>query len=101
MMRFLLELLRIIFIFALLGSLLGLLLENVYLIFGFNIEKYGWLATMGIYVLLFVLYRNKLQFTGWYTGKGREKLPKKVSQILIGCSVLLLILPPTLSLLLS
>jgi hypothetical protein len=93
------ELLRIIFIVLILGGLLGSLLQNIYRIFGYNINNYGWIASVGIYILLFVLYRNKFQFSGWYKGKNRKKLPKKVSQILIGCSILLFILPVILRLL--
>ena len=32
-------------------------------------ESYSWLGAMAILLLLFVLYRNKLQFSGWYEGK--------------------------------
>ena len=33
-------------------------------------------------VITFVVSRNKLQFSGWYKGKGREKLPKPFSLML-------------------
>ena len=96
-MRVLLELIRIIFIFAFVGSILGYFFENVYLEIGVDTEKYGWMGFIAILILMFVLYRNKLQFSGWYKGKGREKLPKIVSQILIFSSISLLLLPPVLS----
>ena len=67
---------------------------------GTDTEKYGWMGFIAIILLFFVLYRNKLQFSGWYKGKGREKLPKNVYQILIFSGVVLLLLPPAISLLL-
>ncbi|SES44012.1 hypothetical protein [Psychrobacillus sp. OK032] len=96
-MRVLLELIRIIFIFAIVGSILGYIFENLYLEIGTDTENYGWMGFSAILILMFVLYRNKLQFSGWYKGKGREKLPKLVSQILIFTSISLLFLPPVLS----
>jgi hypothetical protein len=95
--RVILELLRIIFIFAFLGSIFGVLLEVVYGTFGLNTERYEWIAFLAIIILQFVFYRNKFQFSGWYKGKGKEKLPKRVSTLLIIFSVLLLLLLPLVS----
>ena len=96
-MRVLLELIRIIFIYVIVGGILGYFLTNVYIEIGIDIEKYGWMGFVSILLLIFVLYRNKLQFSGWYKGKDRAKLPKMVSQILIFSSICLLLLPPVLS----
>jgi hypothetical protein len=46
-------------------------------------------------LLLFVMYRNRWQFSGWY--KGNEKLPKKASAMLVFGAVVLLLLPLGLS----
>ncbi|HLR67456.1 hypothetical protein [Virgibacillus alimentarius] len=91
-MRTLFELLRIIVIFALLGGVGWMIIGNIYTI-NEATETYSWLGALAIVVLLFVLYRNKLQFSGWYKGKGRATLPKKVSLALIIISVLLIISP--------
>ena len=91
-MRILLELLRIIFIFGLLGGFGWAIMGNIYSI-NEATETYGWLGGIAILLLLFVLYRNKLQFSGWYNGKNKVKLPKIVSLTLIVLSVLLIILP--------
>jgi hypothetical protein len=91
-MRFLLELLRIIFIFGLLGGIGSAFIGNIYTI-NESAESYAWLGATAVLLLLFVLYRNKLQFSGWYKGKGSEKLPKPVSITLISSSMLLFILP--------
>ncbi|WP_238343509.1 hypothetical protein [Gracilibacillus saliphilus] len=68
-MRTLLELLRIIIIFVLLGNLGWAILGDLYTI-NEATEGYSWLGALAILVLLFVLYRNKLQFSGWYQGDG-------------------------------
>ncbi|OIJ16840.1 hypothetical protein BKP45_02740 [Anaerobacillus alkalidiazotrophicus] len=95
-MRVLLELLRIIFIFAILATLIGGIPHAIYSNIGIHTEKYGWTAMLGVFILIFVLYRNKLQFSGWYEGKGREKLPIAVSKTLIISAIVLLLSPPIL-----
>src|SRR5699024_12755943 len=91
-MRTLLELVRIIAIFGLLGALGLSIIGTIYTINNAT-ESYSGIGALAILVLLFVLYRNKLQFFGWYKGKGRKKLPVKVSNTLIFVSVLLMISP--------
>nr|WP_256522315.1 hypothetical protein [Halobacillus sp. A5] len=83
---------RIIFIFVLLGGLGWAIIGNIYTI-NEPTETYSWLGALAILVLYFVLYRNKLQFSGWYKGKGRKKLPKTVSITLIFTSIILIIAP--------
>ncbi len=39
----------------------------------------GWLPVIAIYMILFVLYHNKLQFTGFYEGPNQQKLPHSIS----------------------
>ncbi|MGP4062920.1 hypothetical protein [Halobacillus sp. H74] len=87
-MRTLLELLRIILIFGLLGGLCWAIIGNIYTV-NKAVESYSWLGASAILVILFVLYRNKFQFSGWYKGKGRNKLPKKVTLSLIFTSFIL------------
>ena len=99
-MRVTLELIRIIVILGLLGTLGWFVIENIYTV-NETTKKYSWLAALAILILLFVLYRNKLQFSGWYKGKGRKILPRKVSVVLISLSVILVITPFILSSLLG
>ncbi|WP_245917386.1 hypothetical protein [Bacillus canaveralius] len=82
-MKILLELLRIVFIFFILGGIMTELLINVYASTGINVDDYNWMGVLGILILLFVLYRNRWQFSGWYSGNGREKLPVKTSNLLL------------------
>ena len=99
-MRTLLELLRIIFILFIFITVCGAILNGIYSIS--EAEKtYAWLGGLSVYFLFFVLYRNKLQFSGWYKGEGNKKLPRTVSTILIVISCLLLISPYILSYFLS
>jgi hypothetical protein len=100
-MKVLLELIRIVFIFVFFVGILSSIIKYVYIKLGTNIDTYGWMVLIAILTLFFVLYRNKYQFSGWYSGKGRDKLPKKISKLLISSSIVLLILPPILSFLFS
>jgi len=68
----------------------------IYSSFGIDLDYTigSWLVGLAILILLFVLYRNNLQFSGFYKGTGKEKLSKKVGTSLIFCSVILLVLAP-------
>lgn len=94
-MRVILELLRIIILFAILGGLAGAFLGFFYISIG--VTQFQWIGYIAIYILLFILYRNKLQFSGWYNGKGGEKLSKVVTLSLLLTSGLLLVVPYLLS----
>ena len=74
--------------------IMGTLFENLYFNIGNGAEKYSWISLIAIFIIIFVLYRNKFQFSGWYEGEGKEKLPRKVTKILITSSVILILLPP-------
>ncbi|GGD13627.1 hypothetical protein [Pontibacillus salipaludis] len=99
-MRTLLELLRILFIFVILGGLGWVLIENIYTI-NEATEGYSWFGALAVFVLLFVVYRNKLQFFGWDEGEGRKKLSRNVSVTLLFTSIMLIITPFILGSLLS
>ncbi|WMX54993.1 hypothetical protein [Peribacillus sp. R9-11] len=68
MFRVILELLRIVAIIFILGSLMGALVN--------------------------LIYRNRLQFSGFYKGKGKEKLSNKISIFLICFSMLMITIAP-------
>jgi hypothetical protein len=97
-LRIILELFRITAIFLILGALLGGLVKLVYANIGINVDNTNgaWLVGFAIIISLFVLYRNKLQFSGFYKGEGKVKLPRKVSVSLISCSVIMLFIAPLL-----
>ncbi|GGA60399.1 hypothetical protein GCM10008025_00520 [Ornithinibacillus halotolerans] len=95
-MRVLFELLRVLVILLFFGAILGGAMNVLYGMFGVNVANTngGFLIGVAILILLFVLYRNKLQFIGFYKGDGRGKLPKKVSASLVTSSVLLMLIAP-------
>jgi len=62
-MRVLLELIRIVLIFGFIGGILSAFINNVYSKFGTK-DNYGWIGIMAILLLLFILYRNKYQYSG-------------------------------------
>ncbi len=101
LVRVILELFRIIIIFAILATVLGGIPHAFYTTIGIDTDNYGWTAMLGVFILIFVLYRNKLQFSGWYTGKGGEKLPKGLSKLLIISAIVLLLFSPFLHFLLT
>ncbi|REB07484.1 hypothetical protein DVB69_10740 [Sporosarcina sp. BI001-red] len=91
-MRASLELLRIFIILLLFGSLGWAIVKNIYSVNQVDPE-FIWMGAIAILVLFFVLYRNKLQFSGWYNGKGKEKLTRAVSLSLIALAFLLFLTP--------
>ncbi|WP_150915865.1 hypothetical protein [Robertmurraya sp. DFI.2.37] len=97
MKKSLLEIIRIIFIMAFLGTLLGLVLSSFYSSFNIETEKYGWIGGVSILIVIFILYRNKLQFSGWYKSKNNKKLSKSSFTLLSIFSILLVLLPVLLS----
>ncbi|MCR6522388.1 MULTISPECIES: hypothetical protein [Lysinibacillus] len=90
-----LELIRIIILFSIIGCVMWGGARLIYTSFDINVDgSYaGWLGGIAIYSLLFVLYRNKLQFSGFYNGPYRQKLSPTTTTIFITISVFLLILP--------
>ena len=91
-MSVLLELIRIILIFFVSGVFYSSVLNTIYKSMG--VTQFGWFGALAVLVLLFVTYRNKWQFKGWYKGEGKVILSQKTTKLLISFSVLLLILPP-------
>ncbi|MGE7809533.1 hypothetical protein [Lysinibacillus capsici] len=93
--KIILELIRIIILFSIIGCAMWGGARLIYTSFDINVDgSYaGWLGGIAIYSLLFVLYRNKLQFSGFYDGPYRQKLSPTTTTIFITISVFLLILP--------
>jgi hypothetical protein len=96
MFRVILELLRIVAIIFILGSLMGALVNLIYAGMEINVDNTtgGWFVGVAILIILFVFYRNRLQFSGFYKGKGKEKLSNKISIFLICFSMLMVTIAP-------
>ncbi|MEH7609842.1 hypothetical protein [Gottfriedia acidiceleris] len=88
-----LEMIRIIVIFGILGALFSTVLSEIYMGIGVNLSNSGWWSSFGILLLIFVLYRNKIQFSGWYNGKGKVKLSNKVTILLVSSSIIMILIP--------
>jgi len=91
-----LEMIRIIFMLLIVGGLLGGFVKLIYASFGINVDdtKGAWLVGVSILIILFVLYRNKLQFSGFYRSSEKVKLPNRISTILVSSSIIMLIIAP-------
>ncbi|MBX0358515.1 hypothetical protein [Halobacillus sp. Nhm2S1] len=88
-MRILLEWLRIVFLFIFGGALVWVILGPFYNVHPSSGE-YQWLGALGVFGFLFVMYRNRWQFSGWYKGKRKNKLSRRMTRIIVtGSSVLL------------
>ncbi|WP_286184914.1 hypothetical protein [Bacillus sp. SD075] len=96
MLRVILELFRIITIIFVIGLIMGFIINSIYAIFGITVEntRGGWIVAMAIFPLLYVLYKNRLQFSGFYKNDGQVKLSKRTTTILLCFSVLLLTVAP-------
>lgn len=97
-MRPILELVRVLVLMFIFAVVCGAIINPIYSL-SETAERFAFLGAIAIFLLFFALYRNKLQFSGWYKGKGREKLPKSVTRVIISSSIALLISPFIFSLL--
>ncbi|AMM95617.1 hypothetical protein UP17_19365 [Peribacillus simplex] len=96
MLRVILELFRIITIIFVIGMIMGFIINSIYAIFGITVENTagGWIVAMAIFPLLYVLYRNRLQFSGFYKNGKQVKLSNRTTTILLCFSVLMLTVAP-------
>lgn len=92
MVRMSLELVRIMFLLAFFEVIGGYIIRSIYATFEIS-SDYMLFGFIGILVLFFVLYRNKLQFSGWYNGMRRNKLSKAMTNGVIVAAVFLMIIP--------
>ncbi|MFJ7928861.1 hypothetical protein ACIQYG_11190 [Peribacillus sp. NPDC096622] len=94
--RVLLELLRIVTIIFVIGMIMGFIINSIYAIFGITVENTtgGWIVGMAIFPLLYVLYKNRLQFSGFYKNGKQVKLSNRTTTILVCFSVLMLTVAP-------
>lgn len=95
-MRIILEFIRVLLILFLSWAIIWAIVSGVYKVIGFDLDNmYGaWIASLSVLMLIFVLYRNKLQFSGFYKGKEVVKLSRNMTVSLISLSVLMLFIAP-------
>ncbi|BDH63512.1 hypothetical protein MTP04_36420 [Lysinibacillus sp. PLM2] len=96
MLRVLLELIRIFLIIFLGCMFLGAIMRLIYTSFGINVDNTigGWFVGPAILLILFVLYRNWLQFSGFIKGDIKSKLSKKMTISLCTFAFILLVTAP-------
>ncbi|MGG3944006.1 hypothetical protein ABEV54_21565 [Peribacillus psychrosaccharolyticus] len=95
MIRMILECIRIMAIVLVFGAIMSGAAHWVFSSFGVQVNDSiaGLLISISVLILLFVWYRNKLQFSG-FVKKGQKKLSKKVSTSLITLSIFMLVTAP-------
>ncbi|PET65386.1 hypothetical protein CN514_12145 [Bacillus sp. AFS001701] len=95
-MKFLFGILRIVFMYIILGGIFFKLIDFVYYIFGVSIHSniFNWITLIAFLMLYFVLYINKVQFIGNEKTSRRKKLPISITATIISCSLFLLIIAP-------
>ncbi|RLQ94242.1 hypothetical protein [Falsibacillus albus] len=96
MTRAFLELLRIIAIIIIFGGGSLILISKLYEFLGVSLAapEGGWLLESAILICIFVLYRNRLQFSGFYRRKEHKKLSGKLSLALLLITLLLFVAAP-------
>ncbi|WLR52064.1 hypothetical protein LC040_03885 [Bacillus tianshenii] len=101
LITFLLELVRVIVLFGLLLTLFGWLNEQLLIMMTGTSEirtSLGLLQAIGFLLVIIVLYRNKLQFHGWFKSGDERPLSKKATKRLLMTAGLLIALPYALGL---
>ncbi|MFS0752122.1 hypothetical protein [Oceanobacillus sp. 1P07AA] len=95
-MKFTLEIIRILIILGLLGFIFSIAIMFIYSSIGIQLDNHygGLIAGIGIIISIFILYRNKLQFSGFYKSDKNVKLSKTVSIFLISISIIMLVIAP-------
>jgi len=89
-MRVVLEVLRVLCLLIILGGIGSYILYQVYAELD---TSFTWFGFFGVILFIFVLYRNKLQFSGWYKGENRKRLSRKATTIINFTAVLCIISP--------
>lgn len=87
---FILEVLRVFFVVIVGSSLLFALESWVYSIAGKDILANAWMLAIANLTIIFVFYRNVLQFSGWFISKNNKRLKKPLTMALLGVSLILI-----------
>lgn len=86
------EFFRVLILLFLLMIILSYPIRILYDLIGVGTSNYFFIPEFAIFLLIYVIYSNKLQFTGFYT-KGAKKLSSKVTWSIVSISLLLLSIP--------
>ena len=83
------EFVRVLILMFFLTAILYFPLRTLYETIGIETENYFYILTFAILLIVYVIYTNKLQFTGFYT-KGAKKMPPKITWSILSISFLLI-----------
>ncbi|WP_062513201.1 hypothetical protein [Halobacillus sp. KGW1] len=91
-----LEMIRLLILLFLIAGIGFTAVNKVFRSFGIDVAETrgGTALSLSMLILYFVLYRNKLQFTGYYQGKGRMNLKRPIILLLVSTSIFLIVLAP-------
>ncbi|MFJ8262080.1 hypothetical protein ACIQ4I_09015 [Rummeliibacillus sp. NPDC094406] len=86
------EFCRVLIILFLFFAIFYYPINKMYHLIGIETDHYLLVVTFALLLIIFVIYSNKFQFTGFYT-KGSKKLPNKVTWAILSIAFLLLVIP--------
>lgn len=86
------EFVRVLILMFFLTAILYFPLRTLYETIGIETENYFYILTFAILLIVYVIYTNKLQFTGFYT-KGAKKMSPKITWSILSISFLLISVP--------
>lgn len=93
LISFVAEFIRAFFIIFIGTAFLNLIENYLFLIMGIDIEEsVSWMLTAANILIIFVIYRNKLQSKGWYKSHQNKPFSRLVSWAVLGTSFILLLL---------
>jgi len=86
------EFCRVLILLFLFLGIFYYLINNIYHLIEIETEHYLLIVTVALLLIIYVIYSNKFQFTGFYT-KGSKKLPNKITWAILSIAFLLLVIP--------
>lgn len=86
------EFIRVLIWLFFLMAILFFPVRKLYELMGIDIENYWILPSLAIFLLVYIIYNNKLQFTGFYRRRAK-KLTAKVTWSIVGVSIILFSIP--------
>lgn len=94
LIKFLLELMRILLLLLIITGLLFWFEKQLYRMFDIDIADVYVTAGLANLLIFFVLYRNRFQFSAWYRSTNEKKLSSRLTLGIMAASLLLLLIPP-------
>ncbi|MCQ2009179.1 MAG: hypothetical protein ABF649_21130 [Bacillus sp. (in: firmicutes)] len=95
MIRGPLELFRVLLLVAIFGSLVSSGIVLIYHLMHLSVGGWGYLLVfLATLMFIFVLYRNRLQFNGFFLGRQRRSLPEWQTRTLIIIAIFLIVIAP-------